>query len=99
MKPKKVVFDTKDIEEASQGYPEVIVQVNASPYEKAIMKELKKKTWITPTDITKKYGYPERSIGSNLTRLERLGTLKSKWEWKKAPDGILRHYHMYTLKK
>ena len=79
--------------------PEVIVEVNASPYEKAIMKELKKKTWITPTDITKKYGYPERSIGSNLTRLERLGILKSKWEWKKAPDGRLRHYHMYTLKK
>ena len=54
MKAKKVIFDEKDFEEASKGYPEVIVEVNASPYEKAIMKELKKKTWITPTDITKK---------------------------------------------
>jgi predicted DNA-binding ArsR family transcriptional regulator len=99
MKTKKVTFTTEDFDEAEKGFAEVKVEYNVSPYEKAIMKELKKKTWVTPKDITTKYGYPERSIGSNLTRLERLGILKSKWEWKKAPDGRLRHYHMYTLKK
>ena len=98
MKAKKVIFDVKDIEEAQSGY-KLEVDIQASPYEKAILKEIKKHIWISTSDITDRYGYPDRSIGSNLARMERLGILKSKWDWRKARDGRLRKYHLYTLKK
>ena len=96
MKRKTVSFDMSEIKTAQKGYDEVNP---ASPYERVILKELKNRKWITASYICKKYGYPDRSIGSNLKRMERLGILKGKWDWLKAEDGRLRKYHMYTLKK
>ena len=96
MKRKTVSFDMSEIKTAQKGYDEVNP---ASPYERVILKELKNRKWITASYISKKFGYPDRSIGSNLKRMERLGILKGKWDWLKAEDGRLRKYHMYTLKK
>jgi len=94
MRRKKISFSVEELEEADTCYGKKLPR-----YQKIIMNELKKEDDVTITGLMKKYNIPERSIGNNMDMLLRNGVLEDRWEWRKAEDGIRRHYHVFTLKK
>jgi len=94
MRKKKISFSLDELEEANVGYGKKLPR-----YQKIIMEELRTEDDVTITGLMKKYNIPERSIGNNMDMLLRNGILEDRWEWRKAEDGIRRHYHVFTLKK
>ena len=99
MRKKKITFSDEELDEAGYGYKKEIPEQELPRYQQIIMKELKKRKSITITYLVKKFNLPERSLGNNIDKMLRNGIIKDWWEWKKAPDGRRRHYHLYTLKK
>lgn len=99
MRKKKVTFSNEELDEAENGYTKEIPEQELPYYQQIIMKELKKRKSITITHLVNKFNLPERSLGNNIDKMLRNGIIKDWWEWKKAPDGRRRHYHLYTLKK
>ena len=99
MRKKKVTFSNEELDEAENGYTKEIPEQELPYYQNIIMKELKKRKSITITHLVNKLNLPERSLGNNIDKMLRNGIIKDWWEWKKAPDGRRRHYHLYALKE
>ena len=99
MRKKKIVFSDEELEEAENGYTKEIPEQELPYYQNIIMKELKKRKSITITHLVNKLNLPERSLGNNIDKMLRNGIIKDWWEWKKAPDGRRRHYHLNALKQ
>jgi len=99
MRKKKITFSDEELDEAGYGYKKEMPEQELPYYQKIIMNELKKRKSVTLTHLVNKFNLPERSFGNNMAKLLRNGIVKDWWEWKKAPDGRRRHYHLYTLKK
>ena len=99
MRKKKITFSDEELDEAESGYTKEIPEQKLPYYQQLIMKELKKRKSVTITYLVNKFNLPERSLGGNIMKMVRSGTLKDWWEWKKAPDGRRRHYHLYAIKK
>ena len=99
MRKKKIFFSDEELEEAENGYTKEIPEQELPYYQNIIMKELKKRKSITITHLVNKLNLPERSLGNNIDKMLRNGIIKDWWEWKKAPDGRRRHYHLYAIKK
>ena len=99
MRKKKITFSDEEIDEAEHGYKKEIPEQELPHYQKIIKREWKEQKQVTITGLVNKLNLPERSLGGNIDKMLRSGLLKDRWEWKKAPDGRRRHYHIYALKE